>query len=84
MERKLGIVASCLHGVSERDALEKIQAAGFETFFTGNYKDADVAAIKKRADEHCSSSEYKAPLYIAALCKFVYRKAHNECKDSTA
>lgn len=51
MERKLGIVASCLHGVSERDALEKIRAAGFETFFTGSYKNDDVRAIKQRADE---------------------------------
>ena len=51
MERKLGIVASCLHGVSELDALEKIKAAGFETFFTGSYKNDDVRAIKERADE---------------------------------
>ena len=51
MNRKLGIMANCLRGISAVDALEKIKAAGFETFFTGNYKDADVAAIKKRADE---------------------------------
>ena len=51
MNRKLGIIANCLRGVSAVDALEKIKAAGFETFFTDNYKDADVAEIKKRADE---------------------------------
>ena len=53
MERKLGIIANCLRGIPAVDALEKIKAAGFETFFTGDYKDADVAAIKKRA---CSGS----------------------------
>lgn len=51
MQRKLGIVASCLDGVSELDALKKIKDAGFETFFTGAYKNDDVRAIKGRADE---------------------------------
>ena len=51
MQRKLGIVASCLDGVSELDALKKIKDAGFETFFTGAYKNDDVRAIRGRADE---------------------------------
>ena len=52
MKRKLGINASCLLGVSERDALEMIKAAGFETFFSSRgYKLEDVVEIKKRADE---------------------------------
>ena len=51
MKRKLGIMANCLAGVRAVDALEKIKAAGFETFFTGNYKGDDVAEIKKQADK---------------------------------
>ena len=51
MKRKLGILANCLRGVPAADALEKIKAAGFETFFTGDYKCGDVAEIKKKADE---------------------------------
>lgn len=51
MNRKLGISANCLRGVSAEDALKKIKSAGFETFFTVNYKDAEVKSIKKRADE---------------------------------
>ena len=51
MERKLGIIAACLEGVREVDALEKIKAAGFESFFTGSYKREDVREIKQRADE---------------------------------
>ena len=51
MERKLGIIANCLKGVPAIDALEKIKAAGFETFFTGEYKDKEVGAIKEKADK---------------------------------
>ena len=51
MKRKLGIYANCLRGLSAEDALEKIKAAGFETFFTGDYKTEDVAKIKKRSDD---------------------------------
>lgn len=51
MKRKLGIFANCLSGVSVVDALEKIKAAGFESFFTAEYKADDVSAIRKRADE---------------------------------
>lgn len=51
MKRKLGINASCLVGVSERDALEMIKEAGFEVFFSSRgYKIEDVVEIKKRAD----------------------------------
>ena len=51
MRRKLGIIANCLCDVSAIDALEKIKAAGFENFFTGEYKVEDVARIRARADE---------------------------------
>ena len=50
MERKLGIIANCLEGVSAYDALDKIKEAGFETFFTNEYKSMDVKRIKKKAD----------------------------------
>ena len=51
MKRKLGIYGNCLSGVHPKDALEKIKAAGFETFFTCEYKAEDVSSIKHRADE---------------------------------
>ena len=52
MERKLGINAGCLVDVTELEALEKIKAAGFETFFTGSFRrDGGVPEIKKKADE---------------------------------
>lgn len=50
MKRKLGIFAGCLRDTRAADALEKIKAAGFETFFTMDYKAEDVAEIKRRAD----------------------------------
>jgi len=50
MNRKHGINANCLCDISTVDALEKIKAAGFESFFTGEYKTEDVARIKARAD----------------------------------
>ena len=51
MKRKLGIESSCLPGVPEIEALEKIKAAGFETFFTGFSSMEHVTARKKKADE---------------------------------
>ena len=51
MKRKLGIIACCLDGVREVDALEKIKAAGFESIFTSAYQDGEVREIKKKADE---------------------------------
>lgn len=51
MKRKLGIVADCLYGMRAADSLDKIKEAGFETFFTNEYKRNDVAKIKRRADE---------------------------------
>ncbi len=50
MERKFGIVANCLMNIDTVDALEKIKAAGFDNFFTDEYKNEDVARIKARAD----------------------------------
>ena len=64
MKRKFGINAGCLKGIKEIDALEKIKAAGFESFFTGAYKRDEVAAIKKRADELGLEYEFiHAPFY---------------------
>ena len=51
MNRKLGIEASCLRGVSEVDALDKIKAAGFETFFTGFGGMDAVCSIRRKADQ---------------------------------
>ena len=51
MERKLGIEAACLAGVAEIDALEKIKAAGFDTFFSGGYEVACVCALKEKAEQ---------------------------------
>lgn len=53
MNRKLGIIASCLSrmGISEYDALPLIRDAGFDNFFSGWYKREDIAKLKKRADE---------------------------------
>ena len=51
MKRKLGIIANCLCDIDTADALKKIKAAGFESFFTGEYKTEDVARIKACGDE---------------------------------
>ena len=50
MKRKLGIVAECLEGVAPYDALDKIKEAGFEAFFTGEYRLNEVKRIKEKAD----------------------------------
>ena len=65
MKRKLGIIACCLDGVSEVDALEKIKAAGFESIFTSAYKDAEVREIKKKADE------------LGLTCEFIHAPFHH-------
>ena len=49
MKRKLGIMANCLEGISSYDALDKIKNAGFEAFFTNEYKRDDVKKIKEKA-----------------------------------
>ena len=91
MKRKLGIVANCLRDIPTVDALVKIKAAGFETFFTGDYKREAVAEIKKRADELGLIYEFiHAPFYsinemwmpgIGYLTVFDYMK---ESIDSAA
>ena len=64
MERKFGIVADCLYDIDTIDALEKIKAAGFENFFTNEYKNSDVAKIKARADALGLTYEFiHAPFY---------------------
>jgi sugar phosphate isomerase/epimerase len=49
MKRRLGIVASCLDGLDTISSLEKIKAAGFDCFFTGEYKMDEVTKIKEKA-----------------------------------
>ena len=50
MKRKLGIMANCLEGFSSYEALDIIKQAGFEAFFTNEYKRDDVKKIKEKAD----------------------------------
>ena len=64
MNRKLGIIASCLCNIDTLSALEKIKAAGFDSFFTGEYKNDDVAKIAARAKELGLTYEFiHAPFY---------------------
>ena len=51
MERKLGIMAECLEGVTPYDALDKIKEAGFEAFFTNEYRLKEVKKIKEKVRE---------------------------------
>lgn len=48
---KFGIIASCLPGVAEIDALEKIRQAGFETVFTGENDPKTVYNFKERCEQ---------------------------------
>ena len=50
MKRKLGIVASCLSGVPETDALEKIRNAGFDTVFSNQNDAGTVCELRERCD----------------------------------
>ena len=50
IERRFGINADCLKGISERDALALIKNAGFESVFLSSYHDQEVESIKKEAD----------------------------------
>ena len=50
MKRRLGIMAECLEGVLPYDALDEIKEAGFEAFFTNEYRLDEVKRIKKKAD----------------------------------
>ena len=51
MKRNLGIIASCLPGVTEYDALDKIKAAGFDTVFSGDYRVEPVVALKNKCEK---------------------------------
>ena len=50
MERKLGINSDCLKGVPSVEALALIKETGFDSHFTGEYRPAQVEAIKKESD----------------------------------
>ena len=51
MERKLGIIASCLPGVTEINAVEKIRNAGFNMIFSGSYDRKTVYDLKTKSDK---------------------------------
>lgn len=51
MERKLGIFAACLPGVTEIDALDKIKAAGFDMVFGEAYDEKTVCAMKDKCEK---------------------------------
>lgn len=50
MKRRFGINANCLVGISEKDALKLIKAAGFDSVFLCAYHNDEVAEIKNEAD----------------------------------
>lgn len=58
MKRKFGIMSECLEGVSTKDTLPLIKAAGFECYFTGAYKAEEVAEFKALGDELGLSCEF--------------------------
>ena len=58
MDRKLGIKAACLPGVTAYDALCKIKAAGFDAVFDGSHDPASVCAMKDRCDQLGLSLEF--------------------------
>lgn len=58
MERKLGIMAGCLPGVAEIDALEKIKAAGFEMTFAAAYDVKTVCDMKEKCEQLGLSLEF--------------------------
>lgn len=49
MKRRLGIIAGCLDGIDTIASLEKIKKAGFDCFFTSEYKMDEVTKIKNEA-----------------------------------
>ena len=51
MERRLGVIAGCLAGIKPVDSLKYLKDAGFDCFFSGSYKLADVSALKNEADK---------------------------------
>ena len=50
MKHRLGIIADCLPGVAEIDALEKIRKAGFDMVFSSEYDPKTVYKIKEKCD----------------------------------
>ncbi len=57
-ERKLGIIANCLKGVSSEDALELIRDAGFDCYFLMWMAPERIAEAKRRGDELGLSCEF--------------------------
>lgn len=50
MKRKLGIICDCIHGADPVLMLDKIKAAGFDSFFTGCIDYDTVKALKDKGD----------------------------------
>ncbi len=51
MNGKLGIIANCLHGVRDLDALDLIRNAGFEMIFSEEYDPKTVYQIKEKSEK---------------------------------
>ncbi len=51
MERKLGIESHCLPGADKLTTLEKIKAAGFDTFFSGGETVQGALALREKAEQ---------------------------------
>lgn len=58
MKRKLGIISSCLPGVSEYDALDKIKAAGFEMIFADTFDVKTACMMREKCDKLGLSFEF--------------------------
>ena len=50
MKRKIGIIASCLPGISEYDALDYIGDAGFEMVFCDSFEPHEILRLKEKCD----------------------------------
>ena len=58
MDYKVGVLTSCLGGVAEVDAVEKIKNAGFEMIFAESNDVKTVATIKDRAEKFGLSLDF--------------------------
>lgn len=50
MKRKLGIISECVAELNPVEALDKIKAVGFDSFFTGKIDIETVSALKQKGD----------------------------------
>ena len=64
IQRKLGIIAGCLKGVPEIDALDLIKAAGFECYFTNWKGEEALAALVEKGNALGLSCEFIHALFF--------------------